>query len=155
MAVGSGLPKDIWSVIISHIDCGSDYKAVCLIDKSRLGIARKTHPTADTKFANQIMTVITMINRGDFLPRKFATKKEFFDFACQNGLSYNPNITMDYVIANSNRPWDWEERSRNSNITMNYILDNSDRPWDWYWVSHNPNITMDHILANPDRPWNW
>jgi len=100
MATIPVLSKDIWSVIISHIDCGSDYKTVCLVDKTRYGIARKAHPTADTKFANHLTTLLAMIDRGDFLPRKFATKKEFFDFACRNGLSCNPNITMDYVLAN-------------------------------------------------------
>ena len=45
--------------------------------------------------------------------------------------------------------------SCNPNITMDIIKDNPDKPWDWYYISYNPNITMDIIKDNPDKPWNW
>ena len=149
------LSRDIWSVITGHINCGSDYKAICLINTTFLSIARMAHPAADTKFANQLTTLLAMIDRGDFLPRKFATKKEFFDFACRNGLSGNPNITIDYVHTTPNHPWNWEGLSRNPNITMDHVIANPGLPWDWKGLSQNPSITMDHVLANPDHPWDW
>ena len=36
-----------------------------------------------------------------------------------------------------------------------FILDNSDKPWDWNLLSENPNITWEIIEANHDKEWNW
>ena len=72
-----------------------------------------------------------------------------------NGISYNPNITMEIIKANPDKPWDWIGISYNPNITMEFVEDNPDKPWDWSGISYNPNITMEFIKANPDKPWNW
>ena len=67
----------------------------------------------------------------------------------------NPNIKMEFINTNLDKPWDWQGISRNPNITMKYIKENPDKPWNWYGISWNPNITMKDILENPDNPWNW
>ena len=36
-----------------------------------------------------------------------------------------------------------------------FILDNSDKPWNYYWLSLNPNITWDIVKNNLDNPWNY
>jgi len=45
--------------------------------------------------------------------------------------------------------------SCNPNLTMEMINDNPDKPWNWSNVSSNPNLTMKMINDNPDKPWNW
>ena len=70
-------------------------------------------------------------------------------------LSLHPNITMDIVEANLDKPWDWFWLSSNPNITFDIMEANPDKPWSWYWLSRNPNITMDIVKAYQDKPWNW
>ena len=55
----------------------------------------------------------------------------------------------------SDKPWNWNGLSCNPNITMNFVKANPDKPWDWNELSRNPNITMDFVKANPDKPWDW
>ncbi len=74
---------------------------------------------------------------------------------CWDGISRNPNLTMEMINANPDKPWDWDEISRNSNITMADIKANPDKPWCWDVISRNPNITMDYITDNPGKPWDW
>ena len=42
----------------------------------------------------------------------------------------------------------------NPNITVDFIENNPDKPWDWEGISMNPNITMDFIEKHSDKPWN-
>lgn len=42
-----------------------------------------------------------------------------------------------------------------TNDWFNYILANSDKPWDYKGLSENPNITWEYIESNPDKPWNY
>ena len=51
--------------------------------------------------------------------------------------------------------WNWGWISKNPNITMDIIRENPDKPWNWEWISWNPNITFDIIREKPDKPWNW
>ena len=44
-----------------------------------------------------------------------------------NGISRNPNITMDII----------EKYSDNPNITMDIIQDNPDKSWNWIFISLN------------------
>ena len=70
-------------------------------------------------------------------------------------ISENPNLTMDIINANLDKPWEWYFVSHNPNITIKDILDNPDKPWEWDYISMNPNLTMKDILDNPDKPWRW
>ena len=45
--------------------------------------------------------------------------------------------------------------SSNPNLTMDIIKENPDKPWDWHRISRNPTITMDIIKENSDKDWNW
>ena len=55
------------------------------------------------------------------------------------------------------KEWSWSDISSNPNITMDIIEANPDKPWIWssMGISSNPNLTMDFINANSDKPWNW
>ena len=53
------------------------------------------------------------------------------------GLSENPNITFDIVLAHPNKPWNWISLSRNPNITFDIVLAHPDILWDWYNLSLN------------------
>ena len=82
-------------------------------------------------------------------------------------LSRNPDITMEFVLAHPDKPWDWKWLSYNPNITMEFVLapfsrrgeavthDYSDKPWDWGMLSTNPNITMEFVLTHSEKPWDW
>ena len=72
-----------------------------------------------------------------------------------NGISQNPNITMEMIENSPDKKWDWYEVSSNPNLTMEMIENNLDKNWNWYWISRNPNITMEFIENNPTKPWDW
>jgi len=87
-----------------------------------------------------------------------------------NILSYNPNITWNFIKDNrdllpwsnlysdDNVPsghWEWKYISRSPNITWDNINSNLDYGWDWYEISTNPVITWDIIINNPNVPWDW
>ena len=71
-----------------------------------------------------------------------------------NGISQNPNITMEIIENSPEKPWDWANISKNPNITMKIIENNPDKSWDWYNISYNPNLTMEMIEKRPNKPWN-
>jgi len=176
---------DAWFAILSHIDCGSDYKAVYQVDKLRRNLAIRVHPTADTKFANQLTTLLTMIDRDEYLPAEFETKWQFMDFFTQYGCNYKPCVTADFVRSHPHWPWGcgilnfcddittdiledndkfitrksevdpWGRFSSNKCITFEYVLANLEREWDWKSLSQHPNITPNDIDANPDLPWDY
>jgi hypothetical protein len=52
-------------------------------------------------------------------------------------LSQNPNITIDDIKQNPDKPWDWRNISRNPNITMQFIEENEDKQWYWSAISWN------------------
>ena len=88
----------------------------------------------------------------------------FFNFILTNfgnkhrnwyGLSSNPNITIEIVNANPDKPWNWYGLSSNPNITMEIVNANPDKHWNWYGLSWNPNITIEFVNANLDKPWSW
>ena len=72
-----------------------------------------------------------------------------------SSISRNPNITIDIILEHPDKHWDWSEISRNPNITMQNIRDNPKKPWKWNWVSFNPNININIIKNNPEKPWDW
>ena len=81
---------------------------------------------------------------------------KFSDKLDWNGISWNPNITMEFIEKYSDKPWDWNGGiSRNPNITMEFIEKYSNKPWNWYYISYNQNITIEFIEKYPDKSWNW
>ena len=68
-----------------------------------------------------------------------------------NGISENPNITMDIIEKYPDKPWDWARISLNPSITMDIIEKYPDKPWNWKWISLNPSITMDIIEKHIDK----
>ena len=72
-----------------------------------------------------------------------------------NNVSYNPNITITYILAHPNLPWEWICVSQNRNISLSDILSHPELPWDWGYVSKNPNTTVKDILSHPELLWKW
>ena len=71
-------------------------------------------------------------------------------------ISKNPDITMDIIQNNPNKPWNWVGLSLNPNITLDFIQSNQDKPWDWYSIiSQKPTITFDFIKKNLNKDWDW
>lgn len=68
-----------------------------------------------------------------------------------NGLSFNPNISIDYVKKYINGKWNWLELSSNPGIKIKDIEDNLDLPWDWECISRNKNLTIEFIRKHKDK----
>lgn len=60
-------------------------------------------------------------------------------------LSGNPNLTMEIIDNNLDKPWNWFEISRNSNVTMDTINKYPDKPWNTIGMKYNPNLTSDMV----------
>jgi hypothetical protein len=94
------------------------------------------------------------------------------------GLSNNPKITMEIILAFKDEnwnwqnisakaninftkypdfPWDWSALSVNPNLTIKDIIStkNSTELFEWIDVSRHKNITMIDIENNPTLPWDW
>ena len=41
------------------------------------------------------------------------------------------------------------------NVTIEFITAHPEYPWNWNGVSYNPNLTMEFIEAHPEYPWDW
>lgn len=88
--------------------------------------------------------------------------------------SMNPNLTIDYVLANKDKPWNMNNLSENSAFKMIDILKgfesveipniifplrNLVKPfeykieWNFEGLSKNPNITFEFIYDNKDKNW--
>lgn len=70
-------------------------------------------------------------------------------------LSSNPNITINYVLANLDKPWQWTMLTYNVGISIDDILANVTLPWDWFRVNCKPDLTLEKVLAHPGLPWNF
>ena len=68
-------------------------------------------------------------------------------------LSFNPNMTIDFVKQNLSKSWDWEGLSML--LPINDILQNLNMPWKFDYVSKNKSVTHNDIMEHPDLPWNF
>lgn len=41
------------------------------------------------------------------------------------------------IQQNLDLPWSWQGLSKNPNITMDFIIQHIDKPWDWKEISNN------------------
>ena len=60
---------------------------------------------------------------------------------------------MGYNFKNPDSPWDWYCVSQNPNITMDIIENNLDKPWNWSEVL-NPNFDIQMYFKYPEFDWN-
>ncbi len=59
-------------------------------------------------------------------------------------------------MANMDMPWDYRAILCNPNLTLDFIKSNLEKPWNWEWrISASPIINMEFVNANPDKPWDW
>ena len=85
--------------------------------------------------------------RGDFYDR--------INLEAHYMLSFNPNVTWDFIKKHPAIKWMTRDLSACPNITWNIIKENLYADyWDWDGVSSNPNITWDIVKTNPLMPWN-
>ena len=69
--------------------------------------------------------------------------------------SNNANITMENVLKNPEKRWNYYYLSRHPNTTLKILLDNSEKPWNRYGLNQNPNITIQYILDHPEIRWDY
>lgn len=60
-------------------------------------------------------------------------------------------VSLDILEKYPNKPW--TDLSYNKNITMDFILEHPALPWDYKGLSGNNQITLQDILNNWDKPW--
>jgi len=71
------------------------------------------------------------------------------------GISRNPNLTIEMIRKFYKKKWSWTTISQNPGITMDMVENNSDLPWERYGLSSNPNLTIDYIKSHPVSWRNW
>ena len=62
---------------------------------------------------------------------------------------------QEFFEKNMDKPWDWEGLSSNPNMTMEIVEKYPTKPWDWYYISQNPNVTMETVKKYHDKSWSW
>tara|TARA_Y100000782_G_scaffold109878_1_gene135409 strand:+ start:7045 stop:8391 length:1347 start_codon:yes stop_codon:yes gene_type:complete len=69
----------------------------------------------------------------------------------------NNNVTIEFLNKHRDREhyWNWGILSRNPNVTIEFVKENLDKPWNWNSLSSNKNIKMEDIENNLDFPWEW
>ena len=70
-------------------------------------------------------------------------------------ISYNYNMTIDFVLKYHKKKWNWKALTTNSSITLSAILKNPSLPWDWKELSSNTYISPMFIVQNANLPWNY
>lgn len=70
-----------------------------------------------------------------------------------NGISRNPNLTLEFIEKYIEKDWDWGEISRHQILTIEFVQKYIEKDWDWsFWgIPHNHYLTMDFIEAFVDK----
>lgn len=68
-------------------------------------------------------------------------------------LSWNKNMTFQFVLANMDWNWDWAGLSCNLKLTIQDILNHPELPWSKSFLSLNNNFTREDILNHPEIGW--
>lgn len=72
-------------------------------------------------------------------------------------LSLNPNVTPEFVMANPQISWDWDELQKNGNFTFDWIDHNipASSHLNYSMLSQNTSIILPNVKAEPDDDWNY
>lgn len=92
-------------------------------------------------------------------------------------LTHNPKTTIDFVLDNADKPFDWkhlsrivntefikkypsvlwdmEEHSEYADVTLDYVEANKDLFWSWLGLSRNKKFDCKTIWENKDKGWYW
>jgi hypothetical protein len=57
-----------------------------------------------------------------------------------NVISKIPNVPLEFIQNNLDKPWDLKILSTNTNVTWAFVHDNQEKEWDWKALSGNPGI---------------
>lgn len=96
------------------------------------------------------------------------------------GLTWNPNVTSEFIMKHRDKPWDWRNlvrhkavtwdmidtllqfrimlwtaRSCNPNVTEDILRTYIDKSWGWWVLSCNKNIGIKFIIEHETKRWNW
>ena len=111
------LLDDIVYAIVKFIYLGSAFKSLTLVSKQFSVITSQAHPTAKSKFANHLLTLMELFPTADWN---------------YNDLSANPNTAWEIVRDNPTHNWNYLELSANPNITWEIVRDNPTCAWNYY-----------------------
>ncbi len=101
--------EDILRIILSNIDCGSDFKSARLVSRAWLRITQNLHPDGHIRFANHLQTIVEKVLEYN---KQFVTDDplHLFDWHKQipinmDDLSWNPRITWDFIKKHTDLKW--------------------------------------------------
>ena len=60
-----------------------------------------------------------------------------------------------YISDNLHKNWDYDDLSYNPNLTWEFVQANPTKPWYYSALSYNPNITWEIVQANQNKPWDY
>jgi hypothetical protein len=123
-----------WNILNKRHDFTLD-----LIDK---------HPSL--KMSDLVIGLVLM-NKNITLEMILNSKIQFSGY----DLSYNPNLSWEYLQQHMDMRWTWHLISRQPYITCEIIISNPKINWDFYCLSVNPNINWEFIMVNIDKDWDW
>jgi hypothetical protein len=75
--------------------------------------------------------------------------------ALSTALSTTQIITYDFIKAHIDKNWNFAMLSNMHCVTWDIVQEHPDKPWSYAALSRNPNITLDIVRTNPDKPWNY
>ena len=91
----------------------------------------------------------------DIISRNKVTEIDSSSNLSYSGLSWNPKLTLDFIVRNIDENWSWIGISCTAPLTIPFMIKYEDK-LDWICVSHNPNLKLEHVLAFLEsKPWNW
>jgi hypothetical protein len=68
-------------------------------------------------------------------------------------ISCDHRITWEDIENHPELPWNWKYISQNPTITLDFVLKNHNKRWDWSRLTLNSAITREDIKNHPELPW--
>lgn len=82
-------------------------------------------------------------------------KTLFGDKDIYSFLSSNINLTLEFVIKNLQKQWDWKLLSTNPAFSIHQIMHTLQLPWNFNLVSIHPRLTIHDVLKYNFVAWNY
>ena len=70
------------------------------------------------------------------------------------GLSFNKNITMEFIEKNMDKQWNWSILSMSPNLTGEFLDKHENENWYFYNLAKNENISIKNIMKFEQRIMN-
>jgi hypothetical protein len=121
------------------------------------------HPQINVEYLTQLETVFNVENQlHNSRKFKFLTDittieipNDQWNDIWHNFISKNKHITIDFIYANLDKNWDWQNVMKYIDITPELMRDYPNIPWNFNTMSFAKSISFSIIANNLDKDWNW